>query len=192
MHVEPRHTPDELADLIRAEPRAKVGRRLAAVRLAALGHTAGGIAPLVFLSERAVRGWVARYNAGGSEALADAPGRGRKPPLDPDQAARLAERVRGGPTPADGVCALRGEDIRRILAAEFGVVRSLPAVYELLHRLGFEPLRPRPRHPRADAEAQAAFKKSCPRPSPTSPPPAPASASRCGSRTRPASASRGR
>jgi len=160
MHVEPYHTADQLAGLIRAEPRAKVAQRLSAVRLAALGHTASEVGERVLLSERAVRGWVARYNAGGIAALADRPGRGRKGPLPPDQEERLADRLRAGPTAADGVCALRGEDVRRILADEFGVLRSLQATYDLLHRLGFEPLRPRPRHPKADAAAQAAFKKA--------------------------------
>ena len=40
MHVEPHDPPDRLAELIRAGPRARVARRLAAVRLALLGHTA--------------------------------------------------------------------------------------------------------------------------------------------------------
>lgn len=73
----------------------------------------------------------------------------------------MADRLRAGPTDADGVCALRGEDVRRILAAEFGVVRSLQATYDLLHRLGFEPLRPRPAHPKGDSAARAAFKNAC-------------------------------
>ena len=147
MHVEPHRTAEDLADLIRAEPRAKVARRLAAVRLALLGRTAGQIAGEVLLSERSVRAWVARYNAGGTDGLADRPGRGRKAPLAAGQEQRLKDRLRAGPTDAGGVCALRGEDVRRILAEEFGVLRSLQAVYDLLHRLGLEPLRPRPRHP---------------------------------------------
>ena len=193
MHVElNHHTPDQLAELIRAEPRARVARRLTAVRLALLGQAAPRIAGQVLLSDRQVRTWVARYNAGGAAALADRAGRGRKGPLSPGQQERLRERLRAGPAEADGVCALRGEDVRRILAAEFGVLRSLQAVYDLLHRLGFEPLRPRPRHPRADPGARAAFKKSSRNSSPASPPPTRASGSRSGSRTRPASASRGR
>ena len=115
---------------------------------------------------------------------------GRKGPLTPDQEQRLRDRLRAGPTDAGGVCTLRGQDARRILEAEFGVPRSLQAVYGLLHRLGFEPLRPR--HPRSDPRAQAAFKKSSPAWSPTWRPPAPASGSRSGSRTRPGSASRAR
>ena len=192
MLVTPHHTAEQLAELIRAESRAKTARRLTAVRLALLGHTAADAAGRVLLSERQVRTWVARYNAAGTAGLADAAGRGRKPPLDAAQAARLAERLRAGPTPADGVCTLRGEDVRRILREEFGVLRCLQAVYDLLHRLGFEPLRPRPRHPSADAEARAAFKKVSPRSSPRSGRPGRASGSRYGSRTRPASASRAR
>lgn len=192
MHVEPHHTPDHLADLIRAAPSAKAARRLVAVRLALLGHTAAGTAEQALLSERQVRTWVARYNAGGLDALADRPGRGRKAPLTGDQEDRLRARLRAGPTAADGVCTLRGEDIRRILRDEFGVVRCLQAVYDLLHRLGFEPLRPRPRHPQADPTAADRFKKASrtgsPRPRPLTPEPA----SRCGSRTRPGSARRGR
>ena len=190
MHVAPHHTADRLAELIRAEPRARVGRRLAAVRLALLGRTAPQIAGEVLLCERSVRAWVARYNAGGPDALADRPGRGRKGPLTPDQEQRLTDRLRAGPTDADGVCTLRGEDVRRILREEFGVLRRLQAVYNLLHRLGFAPLRPR--HPKGDPVRQEAFKKSCPRSSPRSPGPTPARRSRPGSRTRPASARRGR
>jgi transposase len=192
MHVHPHRTADQLADLIRGEPRAKLARRLAAVRLAVLGRTAAQVAAEVLLSERQVRTWVARYNTGGPDALADRPGRGRKAPLTPDQEDRLRNRLRAGPTAADGVCTLRGADVRRILRVEFGVARSLQATYDLLHRLGFEPLRPRPRHPRADPAAQDLFKKASPTGSPRPRRPTPGSGSRCGSRTRPGSARRGR
>ena len=56
MHVElNHHTPDQLAELIRAEPRARVARRLTAVRLALLGQAAPRIAGQVLLSDRQVR-----------------------------------------------------------------------------------------------------------------------------------------
>ena len=192
MHVESHRTADQLQALIRSEPRAKVARRLTAVWLALRGQTAQAIAAQVLLSDRQVRTWVARYNAAGPDGLADRRGRGRRGPLTPAQEQRLKDRLRAGPTDADGVCTLRGEDVRRILEQEFGVLRGLQAVYDLLHRLGFEPLRPRPRHPRSDPQAQAAFKKNSPGWSPRSRRPTPASGSRSGSRTRPASGSRGR
>jgi len=192
MHVEAHHTADQLAERIRAESCARVARRLSAVRLALLGHTAPDVAEQVLLSERSVRAWVARYNTGGVDALIDRPGRGRHKPLTDDQEQQLKDRLRTGPTEADGVCALRGEDVRRILEDEFGVVRCLQAVYDLLHRLGFEPLRPRPRHPKADPAAQDRFKRAFPSGSPRSQPLTPGRGSRCGSRTRRGSARRAR
>src|SRR5436309_10099055 len=102
MRVEPHDTPEQLAGRIRAEPRARVARRLAAVRLALLGHTARQAADQALLPERQVRTWVARYNAGGAAALADRAGRGRKGPLTPDQEGRLRDRLRAGPAEADG------------------------------------------------------------------------------------------
>jgi transposase len=163
MHVEPHHSVEELTELIHREPKAKRARRLSAVRLALLGQAAPAIAPQVLLSERQVRTWVARYNADGLAGLDDLKGRGRKGPLTEAQEQRLRQRLDAGPTEADGVCVFRGEDVRRILEHEFGVLRSLDAAYGLMHKLGFEPLRPRPRHPEADAEAQEAFKKNSPR-----------------------------
>ena len=60
------------------------------------------------LSERQVQAWVTRYNDGGTDALADRPGRGCKPPLTGDQEQQLKGRLRAEPTGADGgVCTLR-------------------------------------------------------------------------------------
>jgi len=161
MYVVPHHTAEQLGERIRVERRGKVARRLDAVRLAMFGHTAAEIGDRVLLSGRQVQTWVTRYNDGGIDALADRPGRGRNGPLTDADQERLKERLRAGPTAADGGGgALRGEDVVRILAAEFGVVRSLSAVYDLLHRLGLEPLRPRPRHPDAEPVAQDQFKRA--------------------------------
>ncbi|MFN0134366.1 MAG: winged helix-turn-helix domain-containing protein, partial [Phycisphaerales bacterium] len=63
-----------------------------------------------------------------------------------------------GPTDADGVCTLRGKDVRRILEHEFGVKYTLDGVYPLLHRLGCSCLAPRPRHEKQDLAAQRKFK----------------------------------
>jgi len=192
MHVEPHDPPEHLAELARTERRGKVARRLMAVRSAMLGRTARQVAAEVLLSDRQVRTRVARDHAEGTAGLVDRAGRGREGPLTPEQAARLVDRPRAGPTEADGGCAFAGADIRRILAEEFGVVRSLQPVYDLLHRRGFEPPRPRPRPPGADAAAQAAFKKVSPIGPPRSRPSGPASGPRSGSRMRPASARRAR
>jgi transposase len=192
MHVADHHTAAELRQFIRRERRAAIVRRLQTILGALAGETSKALAPRVQLSERSVRDWVSRYNREGRAGLEDRPGRGRKKALTDAQERQLQDRVRAGATESDGVCTLRGEDVRRILAEEFGVVRKLPATYNLLHKLGFTVLRPRPQHPDADPAAQEAFKKKRLRSSPKSPPGTPTNRSKSGSRTRPASARRAR
>src|SRR5262245_23810720 len=121
MHVEPHCAPAELDEMIRTERRPVVARRLSAIRLAQLGDTAPDIAEDLHSSERAVRGWVERYNAAGPTGLLDRPGRGRKSPVPADRQDELKARIRAGATADDGVCTLRGADVRRILADEFGI-----------------------------------------------------------------------
>ncbi len=163
MHVEPRHTTEELEELARRQPKAAIWRRFRAVTLAHAGSTAEAIAAALGCTVRGVQKWVARYNAGGPDALADRPGRGRKPKFSPADHQRLRERIEAGPIAEDGVCALHGPDIRRIIREEFGVELSQQAVYDLLHRLGLSSLMPRPIHRKSDPAAQEAFKKGLPR-----------------------------
>ena len=87
------------------------------------------------------------------------PATGRAEGLAAERAGDLRRRLEAGPTPADGTCAFHGEDVRRILEKEFGVLMKLSAVYGLLHRLGYSRLCPRPRHPQADPAAREVFKK---------------------------------
>ena len=116
----------------------------------------------VGLCRRECQTWVQRFNDAGLEGLEDRHAGGRAEPLTPEQQEEFRQRLDAGPTKEDQVCSLRGADIQTILADEFGVVRSLPAVYALLHRLGYSYLRPRPRHAKANPEAQAAFKAQLP------------------------------
>lgn len=159
MHIEPHHTVEELAILTAEQHRVAHWRRLRAVTLAQEGRTAEAISDALACTPRAVQKWVARYNRGGAAALADRPGRGRKPRLNPEQDQRLRVRVEAGPTAEDGTCTLHGPDIRRILRDEFGLILCQQAVYDTLHRLGLSSLMPRPIHRKSDPEAQEAFKK---------------------------------
>ena len=162
MYVRDRVALKELERIERKEPNAKRAKRLRIVILAMQGWTAPAIAMSTGLSRRACQDWVRRFNEAGLPGLEDQHGGGREAPLTPAQQERMRERLEGGPTAEDGVCSLRGADIRRILAEEFGVLRSLPAVYHLLHHLGYSYLRPRPRHRKADPQAQAEFKEHLP------------------------------
>src|SRR5436190_15950774 len=93
MHVEGHHGQQQLVELIRGEPRARVRDRLRGVALARDGKTAPEVAALLGYSPRAVQTWVRRYNAGGSAAPPDRPGRGRKRALTDEQAAGLCRRL---------------------------------------------------------------------------------------------------
>src|SRR3954454_13735021 len=159
MFVADHHTTEQLQELTRALTRKRIWRRARAVLLAKQGRTAQDIADALGCSLKAVTNWVARYNAGGIEALHDRPRGGRPPLLDPAEYPRLRQRLGDPPRPEDGACALRGLDVRQILEREFGVLMSLQAVYDRLHRLGYSDLMPRPQHEDANPEVQESFKE---------------------------------
>lgn len=192
MHVADHLRLDQLEAL--AEKAAGKNRflRLRAVILALRGRTAIEIAEALGVGRRTVQQWVARYNAEGVEGLDDRPGRGRPCRLSDEQLEQLRRRIDAGPTPEDAACTLRGPEVRALLQREFGVSYSPAAVYFLLHRLGYEPLDPRPHHIKADPEAREEFKKKSPNASTKSRGSAPTSESRSGSRTRRGSARKGR
>ena len=160
MDVANHHSEQQLQKVLDPEVRADRAKRLRTVLLAKQGFTAPEIATCTGFSRRMVQKWVERYNAEGLAGLETKSGRGRKPPLIPQQDEQLQQRLDAGPLPTDGVCTLRGKDVQRILEQEFGQLRCLNAVYGLLHRLGYSSLVPRPRHPEADPAAQEEFKKN--------------------------------
>ena len=163
MKIEPHLTAAELSRLIEKAKRPKLRQRLRIIRWAMDDLTAEQVAERTKSSRRRVQEWVARWNRDGLAGLEDQPGRGPKLPLDAQQQAQLKQRLDAGAREEDGVCVLRGEDVRKILQMEFGVSRSLNAVYYLLHRLGYALLVPRPQHRKTDAARQERFlKKNCP------------------------------
>lgn len=161
MHVVARDEAGQLRQWARTEKHAKLAQRLRLVAFAMEGHTSLEIGRWVDLSQRQVQYWVRRYNQGGVAGLKDQPGRGPQPMLTADEAQQLKARIDAGPAPEDHVCTLRGKEVQRILEEEFGKVRTLGAVYKLLHKLGYSSLAPRPQHRHADPEAQETFKKTC-------------------------------
>ena len=193
MFVADHHTLEQLQELAQAIPQKRLWRRVQAVALAKQGRTAQDIADALGCSPKAVKNWVAQYNRGGLEALHERPRSGRPPLLDPEEYPRLKQRLDAPPRPEDGVCTLRGADVRRILEQEFGVLMSLQAVYDLLHRLGYSSLMPRPQHEDANPEVQAFFKEIVVEQIEAIAGRAPRTRrSRSASRTRPGSARRGR
>jgi transposase len=162
MHVVEHHNLEELRALARSEVDPKMVIRLHAIALAKGGKTAAELAEQVGYSRRGVQFWVKWYNDGGVERLRHEGGQGRKPTLAEAEQQQLKRRLDAGPVPQKdgGICTLRGVDVQRILQEEFGKVRCLSAVYNLLHALGYNDLVPRPQHKDADPAAQEAFKKT--------------------------------
>jgi transposase len=152
----------ELKRLERSEKDADRARRLRIVILAIEGWTAPSIAMAVGLSRRICQRWTQRYNEQGLAGLDDRRGREPRPTLTSEQEVEVRRRIEAGATGEDAVCSLRGKDLQRILAEEFGVLRSLAAVYHLLHKLGYSYLRPRPRHRKADPQAVEIFMSEWP------------------------------
>ncbi len=154
---------DRLRALIRPERNATQRDRLRAALLAVEGREAPAIAESLSRSRRFVQRWAYAYRDGGIEALAVKRQPGRPPRLRPPHEAAFLSRIEAGPTQADGgVCTLRGRDAVRILEAEFGVRYSLGGAYDLLHRLNYSCLRPRPRHRKSDPAAQEKFRADAP------------------------------
>ena len=153
---------EELERLSARQPTPSLWRRFRAIILAARDTFRAKIAAALGCTQRAVQKWTRRYNDGGPDALADARTR-RQAPARPRRARPPRRADRGRPDPRGWRLAFHNPDIRRILAAEFGVELGAQAVYDLLHRLGLSSLMPRPIHPKADPVAQEAFKKGLPR-----------------------------
>ena len=182
----------ELAAGLRIEKRSVNQIRLRAVLTVARGEHVPAVAKALSVGERAIRNWVHAYNESGVEGLADKRA-GRVCRLSAEDQSRLQERIRSGSLETDGVCSLRGQDIRRILQREFGADYAASSVYYLLHhQLGFSYLKPRPLHRKTDPAAQEAFKKTSRRGSRKSGGSTPRNKSRSGSRTKAVSDSKGR
>jgi transposase len=132
-------------------------------------------------SKNFVQRWVYFYRDHGLERVRPKkqPGQPQRLPHSQEQA--FLERI------DDRQHILRGRDIVQVLQQEFGVVYSLNGAYELLHRLGYEPLRPRPVNPKKDPAQEEAWKHSAPLLSSRCVRNTPPSASKSGSRTNAAS-----
>ena len=162
MKVVAHDTPEALDRFIERKAYAPIRDRLRAVRWAMGKKTAGWIGETLGHHHTTIRRWVSRYNREGIAGLYDRPKSGQPPKLARDREAAFLARLATGPTPDDGVSVFHGDDIRGILAREFGAVYSLDSVYQLMERLGWSPLRPRPRHPKRDAAAERAWMDATP------------------------------
>jgi transposase len=160
MNIKLQHTPKQLQTLYQSQKDAKMARRIQAIYLSSKGLTCLKIMEITGAARRTVQQWLFKYNHGGIEALRDSPRSGQPVKLRREMEQAFCERIDVGPTKADGVCVFNGPAIRRLLEREFGVLYSTPGLYDMLHRLGFSCLCPRPRHEKSDPKVQEEFKKN--------------------------------
>jgi transposase len=159
-----------LVALVGSEGRAKQRDRYRVVLLAGQGLGEDGaeltreqIAASVGRSRQFVDEWVGRYRTGGIDALRPRKQPGARPKLTDLEQQQLRAMLDAGPSPEEGLAAYNGPILRQKIQQQFGKLYSLPGLYALLHRLGYNDLMPRPRHPDTDPVALEAFKKkSCP------------------------------
>jgi transposase len=144
------------------EKRAMQRDRYRAVLLAIEGEEAPVIARALGRSRRSVQDWVYAYRDGGIEQLGIKPRPGRPTKLPREREADFKARLEAPPRTSDGVCTLRGKDVVRILESEYGVDYTLDGAYDLLHRLGYSCLTPRPVHEKNDPAEVQRFKDQAP------------------------------
>jgi transposase len=156
---------ERLRELIAAERQAKQRDRFRVVLLAGEGLGARKecareeIAAAVGRSRQFVDQWVGRYRRGGLAELYAHKQAGAEPKLAPAQQEELITWLERGPTPEEQLAAYNGPILREKIQEHFGKLYSLPGVYALLHRLGYNDLMPRTTHPETDPEVLDAFKK---------------------------------
>ncbi len=173
---------DELRRRIRQEANAKQRDRWRAVLLALQEKPTAEIMSKLDRSKNFVQRWVYFYRDHGLERV-----RPQKQPGQPQRLPRHQEQLFLRRI-SEAAQILRGRDIVEVLRQEFGVVYSLNGAYELLHRLGYEALRPRPVNPKKDPAQEEAWKQSAPLLSSVCDRSTPASKLKSGSRTSVASA----
>lgn len=154
-----------LAQLVAGETRAKQRDRYRVVLLAGQGLgeqpelTREQIAASVGRSRQFVDAWVGRYRRGGLPSLQPRKQPGATPKLNSQQQEQLKAMLDAGPPPEEGLAAYNGPILRQKIQERFGQLYSLPGLYALLHRLGYNDLMPRTTHPGTDPAVQEEFKK---------------------------------
>lgn len=139
-------------------------RRCLALALVLEGRSRTEAAESAGMQRQTLRDWVHRYNADGVAGLVDRVAPARPGLLSADQLSEFDRIVEAGPDVAvDGVVRWRRVDLKRVIAARFGVVMAERTVGDLLRARGFRHVSVRPRHPRCDEAEQEAFKKASPR-----------------------------
>ena len=155
------YSAEELRALARRSKDVNQSRRLLSLAAVRDGMDRGGAREDWGMDRQTLRDWVHRFNGLGREGLIDNWTEGPKPRLSAEQLAAFAKIVEAGPDrEKDGVVRWRRIDLKRVIAAKFGVDFHPRYVGKLLKKLGFSHMSARPRHPAQDERTVEAFKKT--------------------------------
>ena len=122
MFVHGHHSLEELQRLTKALTKKRIWLRHQAVVLAKQGHSAPRDRPgLGMLSPAPFRLGSAATTRGAWRPSRSGPTPDARPAWPAADVPRFRDRLEAGPTPEDGVCTFRCQDLRRILEEEFGV-----------------------------------------------------------------------
>jgi transposase len=184
MNVALHHSDDlkTLGVLYRRERNGKQRDRYRAVLLGLKGMTEPEIRQRVDRSRTFVQTWVYAYRDHGIAGIAVKKQTGQPTKLPRDQEPAFLDMLAQSDRP------LRGRDMVAILQASFGVTYTIQGAYDLLHRLEYVPLKPRPVNPKKDADAEQQWRKRAPFLSGASVVPTARNKSKSGSRTKRGSA----
>ena len=175
------HRSDDLKTLealCRRERNAKQRDRYRAVLLALKGMTEPEIRQRVDRGRTFVQTWVYAYRDHGITGIAVKKQTGQPTKLPRDQEPAFLEMLAQSDRP------LRGRDMVAMLEKSFGVTYTIQGAYDLLHRLEYVPLKPRPVNPKKDADAEQQWRKRAPFLSVASVADTARNKSKCGSRTK--------
>lgn len=159
LELQLRHHPDNLHALYRESQDPVERARWQALWLLAKGQSIPQVASNLGYGERWVRQLIHRYNQDLPMKNLRRENKGQAPLLSPELQEAFYQALLQ-PHPRDGLWNIR--NAAEWLSQRLGRPVDPRRAWSWMRRLGFAPLRPRPRHRQADPEAQAAFKKTLP------------------------------
>ena len=154
-----------LRDLEKNEKDPKAKTILLACIARKEGKRIAEIARMLNRHHNTVRGWLTRVSEGGLKRRYDIKNRGADCKLSGVQTRQLLKTLDAGPGSAGYETNLwTMKLVHAYIKSEFGVEYHPDSIWQLLHRLEFRPVRPRPVNPRsATPEEIEAFKKKAQR-----------------------------
>jgi transposase len=128
-----------------------VSRKLQAIK-SAKENDISLVAKIFGISRHALMGWISAYEAEGMGGLRIHKGRGRKPIISSEEEKVIAEWLEGDNTLTIQALIVRIEN-------DLGKKIKKTATHDLMKKLGFSYITPRPKHYKQNKEEQETFKK---------------------------------